>query len=180
MNYKFLDNVGPLPKLVATALQYLGIKEIPGAKSNPIILNMAQQLGIGEIYKNDDTSWCGLFMSFLFKITNKPFPDLKGDAFNYLRAAWFIGYGDPVKRGEEMLGDVLIFKREGGHHVGLYIAESEDTFHVLGGNQSNAVTISEIKKTRLASARRLYRTGVPTSVKKYYEDSTGKISTNEA
>ncbi len=180
MNYKFLDSVGTLPKLVSVALQYLGVKEIPGAKSNPVILNMAQQLGLGEIYKNDDTSWCGLFMSFLFKITNKPFPDLKGDAFNYLRAAWFIGYGNPVTRGDEMLGDVLIFKRDGGHHVGLYIAESENTFFVLGGNQGNQVSISEIKKTRLTSARRLYRTGTPASVKKYYLDASGHVSTNEA
>lgn len=178
-DYKFLSNIGTLPVLLSSALQYLGIREIPGKKNNPVIMNMAKQLGIDDIYINDDTSWCGLFMSFLFLITGKPMPNLKGDRYNYLRAAWFIGYGHPVIRGEEMLSDVLIFKRPGGHHVGLYIAESKNTFFVLGGNQSNSVSIDELDKNRLVSARRLYRSGIPDSVKKYFLDTSGKVSTNE-
>ena len=178
--FKFLEEIGTLPVLVSTGLQFLGVKEIPGAQSNPVILQMAKSLGIEKIYTNDDTSWCGLFMSYLFFLTGKPFPDLKGDQYNYLRAAWFLGYGNEVQKGSEMLGDVCIFKRPGGNHVGLIIAESEKTFFVLGGNQSNSVNIAEISKSRLLQCRRLYRTSVPSSVKKYTLSTTGTVSTNEA
>ena len=36
-----------------------------------------------------------------------------------------------------MLGDILTFKRNGGGHVGLYVGEDKDCYHVLGGNQGN-------------------------------------------
>jgi len=178
--YKWIESKVPLPKLVATALQFLGIKEIPGQASNPVIMNMAKEIGVDGIYKNDDTSWCALFMSYLCKITGKPLPDTDGDKYNYLRAAWFLNYGHKVKDGEAMFGDVLVFQRPGGNHVGLYIAESKTTYFVLGGNQSNAVTISEIKKDRLRMARRFYHIAAPATVKKYFMDSSGLVSKNEA
>lgn len=180
MKYDFLKSLNPLPKILAMALQYLGVKEIPGSKSNPVILNMADQLGLGNIYKNDDTSWCALFMSFICTVCGKPLPSVEGDLYNMLRAKWFLNYGEAVEKGQEMLGDILIFQRPGGGHVGIYVGESDTTFHVLGGNQSNAVTIAEIKKDRCIGARRLYRTGVPQTVKKYRLDSSGNVSTNEA
>lgn len=170
----------PLPKLVAAGLQYLGIKEIPGQKSNPVIMNMAKQVGAEKIYKNDDTSWCALFMTFLCKMVGKPLPLLEGDRYNMLRAAWFLNYGKKVPDGQAMLGDILIFERPGGNHVGLYIAESKTTYFVLGGNQSNAVTITEIKKDRLRQARRFYSIAAPASVKKYFMDASGLVSHNEA
>ena len=178
--FSFLETIGVLPKLVSTALQFLGIKEIPGKQSNPVILNMAKELGIENIYTNDDTSWCGLFMSYILKLCEKPLPDLKGDKYNYLRAAWFLNYGSPVSEGDERLGDVAIFKRPGGNHVGLIIAESATTFFILGGNQSNAVTITEISKKRFQGARRFYSIAMPASSKKYTLGASGKVSTNEA
>lgn len=178
--YKWIETTVPLPKLIAAALQYLGIKEIPGHASNPVILAMAKEIGVDDIYKNDDTSWCALFASYLCKITGKPMIDVGNDRYNYLRAASFAKWGNPVVRGEEMFGDTLVFVRPGGHHVGYYIAESKTTFHVLGGNQSNAVTITEIAKVRLVACRRYYHTAPPATVKKYFMDASGLLSHNEA
>lgn len=178
--FQWLETIGTLPKLVAAALQYYGIKEIPGAKSNPVIMDMARNLGIGDIYTDDDQSWCALFINHLIRITGKPQVDVKHDRYNLLRAKWMLNWGNPVPEGQEQLGDVLVFNREGGGHVCLYIGESGTTYYCLGGNQSNAVTITEIAKNRLAGARRYYATQAPQSAKQYVLNSEGKLSTNEA
>lgn len=53
--YSFLEQVGALPKLVLSSLNYLGLKEYPGtANNNPVIMNMAKDLGISAIYPNDE------------------------------------------------------------------------------------------------------------------------------
>jgi len=178
--YQWLDTIGTLPKLLASGLQYLGVKEIPGAKSNPVILDMARSLGVSDIYTNDDQSWCALFINHLIRINGKPPVDHKGDRYNLLRAKWLANWGAPVIRGEERLGDILVFERPGGGHVGLYIFETDTTFGILGGNQGNQVSIIEIAKTRLIAARNYYATNAPQSAQKYYMDSSGKLSTNEA
>jgi uncharacterized protein (TIGR02594 family) len=178
--FQFLATNGTLPRMIANALSLLGTKEIKGPVSNPVIMKMAKEIGVDDIYKNDDTSWCALFQCYICKISNKPGINPKGDKYNLLRAKSFAEWGNPVVRGEEMLGDILVFKRPGGFHVGMYVAESKSTFFVLGGNQGNAVTITEISKNRLTAARRYYATAAPASVKKYNLDSSGKLSTNEA
>ena len=80
-----------------------------------------------------------------------------------------------------MLGDILVFKRDGGGHVGFYIGEDNDCYHVLGGNQSNAMNVTRILKSRLFQARRTaWSIAQPANVRKIILDPKGKISTNEA
>lgn len=178
--YHFLEQIGVLPKMVAASLQYLGIKEYPGTNNNnPVIMNMARTIGLSSsIYPSDEVAWCAMYHTFILKITGKPLP--AGGGYYYLRAKTYETWGREVKEGEEMLGDTLVFSRSGGAHVGLYIAESANTFHVLGANQSNSVSIMEIAKDRLTSASNYYSIGAPASVKKYLIDSSGKLSINEA
>ncbi len=178
--YKFLESIGTLPKMVNAALQFLGVKEIPGNKSNPIILNMAKELGIGDIYTNDDTSWCALFINYLMLITGKPMVHTGGDKYNLLRAKWLVNWGTHVPIGEEKLGDIAIFERPGGGHVAIVIAITPSTIVVLGGNQNNAVTITEMPKSREIAVRRYYSIAPPASAIAYHIDSSGHISTNEA
>jgi uncharacterized protein (TIGR02594 family) len=175
--FTWLNTIGELPRLVSTGLQYLGLKEITGVNSNPVIMNMAKQLNVNKIYTNDDMSWCALFISFICKIADKPMPYKE---WAILRAASFKTWGNEVEKGKEALGDILVFSRPGGHHVAIYIAETPTTFLVLGGNQSNAVSFTEIRKTRLLTARRFYKTGMPDSAKKYFVSSTGLVSSNES
>lgn len=176
--YQFLESIGVLPKLVQAGLNYLGVKEYPGKSSNnPVIMNMAKELGIGSIYINDEIAWCAVFICYLCHITGKPQPFT---GYQIVRAGSFAGWGNQVIRGQEQLGDILVFSRPDGNHVGLYIAESENSYHVLGGNQSNAVTITEISKLRLIASRRFYATHAPESAKKYILDSSGNLSHNEA
>ena len=79
------------------------------------------------------------------------------------------------------LGVVLVFQRVGGGgHVGFYVAEDGHAFHVLGGNQSDAVTITRIAKARCITFRRPIYREQPKSVKAYRVAASGSLSVNEA
>jgi uncharacterized protein (TIGR02594 family) len=81
---------------------------------------------------------------------------------------------------EPMLGDILTFRRDGGGHVGIYVGEDKTHYHILGGNQNNAVNVVRIAKTRLVKARRTaWRIAQPQTVRKIYLESKGIITTNE-
>jgi len=167
--------IPPLPKLLTAGLQYSGLKEYPGTKNNnPAIMSMARELKVGSIYPNDELAWCALFMCYLLYITGKLMPY---KSYEILRASSFITYGEESL--VPMFCDILVFKRPEGYHVALYIAETDDTFIVYGGNQSNSVGFTEIKKIRLVVARRYYEIGPPACVKRYFLKSSGIISTDE-
>ena len=55
------------------------------------------------------------------------------------------------------LGAVIMLWRwspdNGLDHVGIYFAEDERTYHVLGGNQPNMVSVARLRKDRLLTAR---------------------------
>lgn len=174
--YKWLTDMTHLPNMVTFALEYYGTREVKGKGSNPDIMAMAEYIGLPKnIFPDDDTAWCAVFMAYIAKKSGKP---MGFTGYELLRAASWLKWGEEVK--EPMLGDVLVFTRPGGNHVGLYVAESNTTYFVLGGNQSDQVNIMELKKTRLTQARRFYEIGAPKTVKKYFISSTGKVSINES
>jgi len=175
--YAWLDTVGPLPRLVAEGLKLLGVHEAAGAADNPVIMGWAREVGLASAYSGDDVPWCGLFMAVVAKRAGKPVPADPLWALNWLK------FGAPV--GAPALGDVLVFQRKlpgGGMagHVGICIGEDATAFHVLGGNQSDAVTISRVERSRLRGARRLYAIGAPSSARPYRLAGAGALSTSEA
>lgn len=183
MKYDFLEPIKEdLPKLVRKGLEFLGLKEIPGQGYNPIIRSWANDLGIQGIYKNDDESWCAVFISWLCWFWKKP---MVGTQYFLIRAASYLKWGIAVPLEEACLGDICVFKRPGGNHVGILIAVTKvngkiTTLHILGGNQSNAVTITEIAAERCIGVRRFYATAKPVAAIQYVVDSSGKLSANEA
>ena len=54
---------------------------------------------------------------------------------------------------QPIIGAVLIFSRGSGGHVGFAIGQDDAHFFVLGGNQSDAVTVARVAKSRLLGAR---------------------------
>ena len=179
--YKWLETIGTLPKMVAAGIQFLAIKEVPGKGSNPVIMNMANELGLKGIYTDDDMSWCAVFINYLCKITGKPIVDTKGDKYNLMRAKWLSNWGNKVAIKDMQLGDIGVLNRDGGGHVFLIIGKTPQGNVIgLGGNQSNSVTFSEFDIKRLIDVRRYYATQAPASAKLYTIASDGKLSTNEA
>lgn len=174
--YEWLDDLGTLPKLLQEALKLHGTVETPGKKSNPIIMAWATELGIpalGYKYSDDSVPWCGLFAAIVSKRAGKEV--VKGPLY----ALNWSTFGTAQAAPE--LGDLLTFKRDGGGHVGFYVAEDADAYHVLGGNQSDKVCVTRIAKSRLFKARRpAFKTALPPSVKRYHVSAKGKLSTNEA
>lgn len=162
----------PGPKMIVEALKEFGTIEGSGAADNPKILAWAREVNI-PWYKHDDTPWCGLFMAVIAQRAGKDKPA------DFLRALAWQKFGNASKVAS--LGDVLVFKRTGGGHVGLYVGEDDLCYHVLGGNQSNKVSIKRIEKSRCVAVRRLiYSIGKPKNVRPIILSPTGKISTNEA
>jgi len=176
--YAWLDAIPNLPKMVAEAVKLgkLNTNEVPGQKSNPVILALAKEAGVAKIYTNDDVAWCAVAHTVLALRAEKEVPFT---GYARLRAASFLEFGKQIRI--PVLGDTLIFKRDGGFHVGLYIGEDATCYHVAGGNQSNQFNIVRIEKTRLLQARRPnYKILMPKSAVRIYLDGKGAISKNEA
>jgi uncharacterized protein (TIGR02594 family) len=131
------------------AKRLLGLREGPGSRDNPNIIDWADQLGID--YDHDDIPWCGLFVAHCVGATlpEEPLPA------NPLGARNRAKFGDAA---QEALGAILVFWREspnsGKGHVGLYHGEDASAYHVLGGNQSDSVSVTRVAKSRLVAIRR--------------------------
>lgn len=163
----------PGPKLLVEALAWYGTQEKLGPKNTPVIMGWAKELGpdMAKVYTADSIPWCGLFMAYIAWRAGKDLP-----ASPLWARAW-ASWGD--KSPEASLGDVLVFSRIGGGHVGLYVGETLTYYHVLGGNQSDGVNIKLIAKSRCIAVRRQYRYGPPANVRKLFFEG-GKLSTSEA
>jgi uncharacterized protein (TIGR02594 family) len=162
------------PRIIDEALQLYGVRETAGPLNTPAIMGWAGALGVAKAYVADAVPWCGLFVGIVVKRAGWTPVDGPLWARNWAK------FGKPSP--EPGLGDVLVFAREGGGHVGFYIAEDATTFHVLGGNQGDAVSIARIAKARLVAARRpIWRLSRPASVKRYVLGAGGgALSHNEA
>lgn len=176
-DYAWLGTLQDAPIMIKEAVKLgkLNTNEIPGPKSNPEILKLAEIADVSNIYKNDDVAWCAVAQAAICILANKEVPF---KSYDRLRAASFLKFGSTVT--EPVLGDVLVFTRTGGGHVGMYVGEDKDCFHVVGGNQSNAYNVTRIAKNRLSGARRPKYSVMPKSAKKYFLSSKGKMSLNEA
>ena len=160
------------PKVIAEAMRYLGLNEMKGPLHNATIMSWAKDVGVQKVYTSDEVAWCGLFVAKViqkagFEVVKDPLWALNWKNFGTIQKV-------------AMLGDVLIFKRDGGGHVAFYIAEDQNYYHVLGGNQSDSVSITRIAKGRCVGIRRCpWKITQPKEVKQYFVSATGSISTNE-
>jgi uncharacterized protein (TIGR02594 family) len=159
----------PGPKMILSALYYFGIHEAPGGVNNPIILAWAKELSLN--YNADSIPWCGLFMAKCARDAGKQFPVAPLWARNW------VGFG--ISAPMPMLGDALVFARLGGGHVGLYVGQDADAYHVLGGNEGDAVAIVRIARARLLAARRPIYSVQPANVRVITLAPSGAISTDE-
>ena len=173
--YEWLGNVGQLPRTILEGLALHGTVETPGAANSPVIMGWAKEAGkdIAASYGADSVPWCGLYAAVVVKRAGKPVISGPLWARNWAK------FGQGVDKAG--LGDVLVFVRDGGGHVGFYIAEDDTAYHVLGGNQSDKVCITRILKSRCIAKRRPYfKIAAPASVKPYRVKASGGLSRNEA
>jgi len=130
------------------ARRLIGTREKPGTGSNPEILDWANNLKLD--YKGDDIPWCGLFVGHCISATldQEPTPT------KILSARAWQSFG--IKTAPTP-GAVMVFWRKspasGLGHVGFYAGEDENAYRILGGNQSDQVSLAWIDKKRLVAAR---------------------------
>lgn len=171
MNYDWIYRE-KAPKLLKACRSLIGTTEFNGTANNPTILKWAKRTQLSEYYNSDSIPWCGLYIAYCCYVAKLPICKNPLWALNW--AKWGNTADVP------MLADVLVFKRKGGGHVGIYVAEDDTHYHVLGGNQDNKVGINRIAKTRLFSARRTpWVVAQPSNIRRVFVDSTGKVSLNE-
>lgn len=125
---------------------------------------------LGDPAKNP---WCGDFMETVIAKTlvNEPLPSNPYWALNWAK------FGVPVE--DEILGAIMAYSRPGGGHTGILVGHDKTYDHVLGGNQSNAVTIARIAKKRREGMRWPRTVTIPKQVMPF-TSFNGTISTNEA
>lgn len=94
--------------------------------------------------------WCGDFVETCVRLglPSEPFPGALGENPYWARNWALLGTATPPTYGA-----VLVFERGSGGHVGFAVGEDGAYYQVLGGNQSNAVTVARIAKSRLLAAR---------------------------
>lgn len=158
---------------IAIARKYIGLSEIKASNRHPTIDAWAKTLSgkwlLGQ-------PWCGTFCAQVFKEADLGSKIPK----DFFRAKAWENAG--TKLDKPAYGCVVTFTRDGGGHVGFVVGKTKTgMLKVLGGNQSNAVNISDFDPKRVTSYRWISSGSVPQEHR--YELpvlAAGRISTNEA
>jgi uncharacterized protein (TIGR02594 family) len=157
------------------ARRHLGMQEQRGPGSNRKLLDWADDLDIE--YKSDDIPWCGLFVAHCVGST------LPAEVLprSPLMAR---GWKSCGRQTSPRLGAIMVFWRgskEGSlGHVGLYAGEDQQAYHILGGNQSDSVSVARISKRRLLEARWPATAASVESTPVHFAAGESILSTNEA
>jgi uncharacterized protein (TIGR02594 family) len=160
------------PIWLSVARMTLGIKEVAGAASNAVIVQWAKDIG-APAYTDDGIAWCAVWANRLMLACQLP---MSGKGFDLLRARSFESWGVPLVIPS--FGCVMTFRRPEGGHVGLYLGENQTHYCVLGGNQSDSVSVAWLAKERLTAMR--WPTGLPAHEGHVWLTGTGPTSENES
>lgn len=88
--------------------------------------------------------WCGDFVETAIRLAlpNEPMQPLKGNPY------WALNWRNFGVPCGPLVGAVVSIRRDGGGHVGFAVAHDGSRIYVLGGNQSNTVSVSPIEAGR--------------------------------
>jgi len=132
------------PRWLTEAAKHIGTKEVPGLKHEPKILQWWKAIKRGGI-KTDEVPWCAAFVGAMLEETGIV-------SSRYESAASYLNWGVPLPQA--MRGCVVVFTRKGGGHVGFVMGkDAAGNLLVLGGNQSDTVSIRAFPLARVAGYR---------------------------
>ena len=140
------------------AQRYVGVREVPGTASNPQILEM---LRLDTNWPQDDSvAWCSAFVNYIAWMLRLP------RSKSLMARSWLnVGEVIPLESAEPGF-DIVILKRGSGNqpgpevldapgHVGFYAGVDGTKVLVLGGNQSDSVSLAPYPKASILGIRRL-------------------------
>lgn len=132
------------PTWLTEARRFVGLKEVVGAAHEPEILQMWRDIKRGGI-KDDETPWCAAFVGAMLERSG-----VRSSRFESARS--YLEWGQPLSEPEA--GCIVVFERQGGGHVGFVVGRTADGhLLVLGGNQSNRVSIAPFDRARVIAYR---------------------------
>ncbi|MGE0627346.1 MAG: TIGR02594 family protein [Hyphomicrobiaceae bacterium] len=134
------------PAWMAFAWSELGQSESAGAAANARIREFFQDAGFPEV-AGDEVAWCAAFVGACLERAGIA-------ASGSLMARSYLSWGEDL--AEPRLGCVAVFSRGANPelgHVALWLGETANSVIVLGGNQSDAVTVEAIDRSRLLGLR---------------------------
>lgn len=132
------------PRWIVIARAGLGQREIPGPAENSWIVGLWRKIKRGGI-KSEDVPWCAAFVGACLE-------DAGIQSTRFESAISYATWG--VKLMEPVHGCVAVFTRSGGGHVGFVVGrDPQGRVLILGGNQSNAVTIAAFPVDRVVAWR---------------------------
>jgi uncharacterized protein (TIGR02594 family) len=141
------------------AQRFIGVKETTGVASTPIVLAMLRLDASWPV--GDDVAWCSAFTNYIAWLLRLP-------RSKSLAARSWLAVGRSVPLDQAKAGfDVVVLKRGIGAqpgpevldaqgHVGFFAGLEGDEVLVLGGNQSDAVTVARFPAARVLGVRRLW------------------------
>jgi uncharacterized protein (TIGR02594 family) len=131
------------PLDVARAEMAKGIAEVSGAVNNPRIVHYHSTTRGGGL--PDEVAWCSSFVNFCVEQAG-----LRGTDSKWAKSWHDAGWGQDVTNDPKE-GDIAVFERRRGSatgeaiggHVGFWLGSSGAKISLLGGNQSNRVSITD-------------------------------------
>ena len=139
-----------MPTPLDIARGYLGTRELKGSADNPKIMEMYRAVGHDWV-EHDEVAWCAAFVGNCLEKAGIP-------STRKLNARSYLTWGEKVASVEQAQeGDVVVFTRgakssEG--HVAFFLKTAGTQVEVLGGNQSDGVTVARYPKARVIGIRR--------------------------
>ncbi len=134
------------------AMKELGTAEIFGDTHNDRIVEYHAATSLHAT--SDEVPWCASFVNWCLKKAS-----ITGT--NSARARSFLTWGVAVSLEEAERGDIVVLSRNDARgtnaqfgHVGFFAGQEGKSVLVLGGNQSNKVSISPYSLHRILSIRR--------------------------
>ena len=147
------------------AQRFIGCKEVPGTEANPAIMAMLKL--DGDWPQDDKVPWCSAFVNRVCWLLRLP-------RSKSLRARSWLEIGQAINLVDAIAGfDVVILKRGSGvqpgpdvieapGHVGFFAGHEVRVNEagpgkvlILGGNQSDSVSVQAYDERRLLGIRRL-------------------------
>jgi uncharacterized protein (TIGR02594 family) len=155
------------------ARRYIGQREIPGYRNNPLILRMWER--IKSVIRDDETPWCAAFVGSILEMC-----DIESSRKAFARSYqhWGVEIVRPIP------GCIVVFWRGSPNsfsgHVGFITGVTRTgNLVVLGGNQGDQVCERFFTRDRVLSYR--WPAGVPVPQEALATiDKKLSVSTNEA
>ena len=145
-------------RLLRTALNEYGVKEMSGIKNNRRIVKYHSVTS--GLSNEDSIPWCASFVAWVCQDNSLPHSSSR-------MARHWLDIGEKIKYKDSLPGDVVILSRgkrsSWKGHVGFLFYKDDFSVHLLGGNQSDTVNITSYDKSRILGIRRILDYTHPTN-----------------